>query len=74
MEMNIPKLRGKMAEKGFNITTLSREIGVNRNTLSEYFDHPDRVPYKVIVKLSKLLCDNKDEVVAIFFANNLRKM
>lgn len=35
-EINIPKLRGKMAEKNYTISSLANALGIDRNTLSKY--------------------------------------
>lgn len=69
--VDLPKLRGKMGEKGYNITSLSRKVGVNRNTLSNYFANPATIPYGKIAALAETLCDNRQECVDIFFAVEL---
>ena len=38
--VNAPKIRGKMSEKGYTIASLAQGIGVNRNTLAAYLEHP----------------------------------
>lgn len=72
IKVDVPKLRGKMAEKGYTITSISEEIRVSRNTFSSYLEHPEKMPYNVIVLLAELLCDNYDEAITIFFAHDLR--
>lgn len=71
--VDIPKVRGKMAERGYTITSMSDRIGVNRNTLTTYLENPDKMPYKVISSMADVLCDTADEAAAIFFAPYLRK-
>lgn len=66
--VDIPKLRGKMGEKGYNITSLSQKIGVNRNTMSSYLEHPATIPYGKIAALAEILCDTRQECVDVFFA------
>lgn len=72
IRVDVPKLRGKMAEKGFTITSISERINVNRNTFSGYLEQPEKMPYSVIADLAVILCDNYDEACKIFFALDLR--
>lgn len=72
IRVDVPKLRGKMAEKGFTITSISERINVNRNTFSGYLEQPEKMPYSVIADLALILCDNYDEACRIFFALDLR--
>lgn len=72
IRVDVPKLRGKMAEKGFTITSISDEIGVNRNTFSGYLEHPEKMTYSVIAALAELLCDSYEEACKIFFAQDFR--
>lgn len=71
IRVDVPKLRGKMAEKGFTITSISERINVNRNTFSGYLEQPEKMPYSVIADLAVILCDNYDEACKIFFALDL---
>ena len=43
--INIAKVKGKMGEKGYNISTLANSIEINRNTMAEYMRNPARMPY-----------------------------
>ena len=70
--INIPKVRGKMAEKGFSITSLAKSLEISRNTLSAYLEEPNKIPYITVAKMAALLCDSSDEAASIFFATNLR--
>lgn len=70
--VDVPKLRGKMAEHGYNITSMSESLGVSRNTMSAYLENPEKMPYSVVAKLADILCDTQDEAVRIFFADDLR--
>lgn len=72
IRVDVPKLRGKMAEKGFTITSISDEIRVNRNTFSGYLERPEKMPYSVIAALAELLCDSYEEACKIFFAQDFR--
>ena len=72
--VDVPKVRGKMAEHGYTLTALSAELGINRNTLAAYLEAPGRIPYDVMARMATLLCDsNTAEASAIFFAQDLRK-
>ena len=70
--MDIQKLRGKMAEKNYSITSFARELGVSRNTLSWYLHQPGKIPYEIVCKMAAALCDSADEAMQIFFAAYLR--
>lgn len=70
--VDIPKVRGKMAECGFNLTSMSNRLGINRNTLSAYLDTPSKMPYGIISDMASVLCETVEEATAIFFAPDLR--
>lgn len=70
--VDIPKVRGKMAERGYNLTSMSDRLGINRNTLTAYLEKPSKMPYKIISNMADALCDTADEAAAIFFAPDLR--
>lgn len=65
--IDVPKVRGKMAERGLTITALSERLGINRNTLSSYFENPGKIPYEVVAQMASILCDSKEEASAVFF-------
>ena len=71
--VDVPKVRGKMAERGYTVTSMSDQLGINRNTLATYLEKPSKMPYKVISNMADVLCDTADEAAAIFFAPDLRK-
>lgn len=66
--VDIPKVRGKMAERGFNITSMSKCLGVSRETFANYLKDPGKMPYGVVANMAEMLCDTQDEAVKIFFA------
>ena len=72
--VDVPKVRGKMAEKGYNITSLSDLLGINRNTLTLYLETPGKMPYGVVSKMAEILCDDPNDAISIFFATDLRNM
>ena len=70
--MDVQKLKGKMAEKNYSITSLAQALGISRNTLSSYLNSPGKIPYETIKKMADLLCDSADDAMQIFFAAYLR--
>lgn len=72
VHVDVPRVKGKMAERGFSVTSLANALGVSRNTLSKYLDCPNKIPYSVISNMATLLCDTPEEASCIFFATNLR--
>ena len=64
--VNVPKIRGKMGEKGYTITSLAAKIGVNRNTLAGYLENPTNIPYCKLAMLAEALCDDPIESAHIF--------
>lgn len=73
VSIDVPKVRGKMAERGYTITSLSDRLGINRNTLSAYLESPRKMPYSIVSDMAVALCDTADEAASIFFATDLRK-
>lgn len=73
VHIDVPKVRGKMAERGYTITSLSNELGINRNTLSAYLEAPEKMPYTIISSMAVALCNTANEAASIFFAPDLRK-
>lgn len=69
--VNVPKVRGKMAELGYNNTSFAKALNISRNTLAHYMDDPESIPYGVLHRMADILCDNRTEVMQIFFAENL---
>ena len=69
VHINVNRVYGKMAEKRYTNTSLSKFLGINRNTLASYFKEPQRMPYDV---MASVLCDSPSEAVEIFFDHNLR--
>ena len=69
--INVAKIKGKMAEKGYTNTRLSEVVGVSRNTLANYFSNPNNMPYEMVGKLASILCDSDEEAAGIFFAQKL---
>ena len=71
--VNAPKIRGKMSEKGYTIASLAQGIGVNRNTLAAYLEHPEKIPFGKLLMMADLLCDTPCEAALIFLIGTYAK-
>ncbi|WP_368234183.1 hypothetical protein [Anaerotruncus rubiinfantis] len=69
--VDIPKVKGKMGEKDYTITSLSDELNISRNTLASYLENPKKIPYEIISEMASILCDSPDEARKIFFRSKL---
>lgn len=69
--VDIQKVKGKMGEKNFTITSLANALSINRNTLSTYLEKPKKIPYEVISNMASVLCDSEEEARNIFFTSKL---
>lgn len=72
-QINIGRVKGKIAEKGYNIGTLASVLGVDRNTVAKYMKNPEEMKYRTIVQLAECLCDDYDEAISIFFTKKVTK-
>ena len=72
VRVDIPKVKGKMAERGYTITSMAKTLEISRSTLSAYLESPEKIPYSVISRMADILCDNVSEASSIFFAPDLR--
>lgn len=59
------KLRGLRAERDLNLDEVSKEIGVNRSTISLYEKGKRKLPLKIFLDLLELYNTN----IVIFFQN-----
>lgn len=71
--VNSNLLRGKIAEKGYNIGSLAEEIEVDRDTISNILNGKSKPSYAVMNALYFGLNLNPEEASEIFFSENLRK-
>ncbi len=71
--VDIPKVKGKMSEKGYNITSLAAVVGVNRNTMASYLSNPSTIPQCKLSVMASVLCDTATEATEIFFAEDFRE-
>lgn len=67
-QIDLNRVRGKMGEKGYSITSLAHQLEVSRGTLSAYFKYPGKMPYCVVSNMAQVLCDSPGEAKEIFFA------
>ncbi|MBR4291661.1 MAG: helix-turn-helix transcriptional regulator [Oscillospiraceae bacterium] len=71
--MNIPKLRGAMAEKGYNKATFAAALGIGRDTLTKYMNDPRKIPYGVLQDMAHLLFRGKPEAMTVFMDWDLKQ-
>lgn len=65
--LNILKLKGKIAENGLNITSLAKEIGLNRDTLYRRLANDgEKLTLDDIKKICGVLKINKEDTLDIF--------
>lgn len=72
-QVNVPELRGRMAVKGVNMSKLSDEMKISRNTLTHYFNHPECITYRTMNQIVSTLQLTQSEASQIFLNLNLRK-
>ena len=65
--LNILKLKGRIAENGMNVTSLAREIGMNRDTLYRRLaNEGEKLTLGDIKKICGVLKINKEDTLNIF--------
>ena len=69
--VDVQKVKGKMAEKGYTNPSFAEKIGISRNTLATYLAHPNRIPYDALERIAEALFDDVVEARAILFAQKL---
>lgn len=68
--VNLNKLKGRIIEKGLNITELAEKIGIDRSTLYRKFQNKgDTISIKEANLMVKVLDLTIDEANEIFFNN-----
>ena len=74
MTVNIPMLRGRMVEKGYNVKTLASQIGIDRSTLYRKLQEQGiNLTVGEMHKIIAALNLSKDETACIFLFNNSQK-
>ena len=66
VRVDVPKVKGKMAERGYTITSMAKALKISRSTLSSYLECPEKITYSVIASMADMLCDSTDEAGSIF--------
>lgn len=69
--VNVPRIRGKMAEKQITKSKMADLLGISRQTLGKYLRKPEDMPVMKCYEMGEILCDNKEEFGEIFFAEVL---
>ena len=69
--INVPEWKGKIASLDMSRSAYAKELGIARNTLQTYFDHPDKVPYRIIAQSIEVLNMNYEDAARVFFNNQL---
>lgn len=70
--MDVNKLKGKVVEKGMNMSQLATKIGIDRSTLYRKLkSQGDTLTVKEVNLIVRALGLTKDEAVDIFFTNKI---
>ena len=64
--MNVQKLRGKIVEKGMNVETLAKKIGVNRSSMYRKLNNYN-LTIGEVSKIKEALDLSNEEATDIFF-------
>ena len=70
-QVDVPKLLGRMKERGYTQQSLSDAIEISRETLRNYLNNYATIPYRVLQKMAALLCSDAADAESIFFAPKL---
>lgn len=65
--MNIPKLKGKMAEKEINVESLAVAIDVDRSTMYRKLDAGEKFTIGEAQRIKDFLELSDDDAASIFF-------
>ena len=66
---DVAKLKGKMAEKGFNQLKLAEKVNIDRSTLNRKLKTGEAFTIEEANKIAIALELTKDEAMAIFFTH-----
>lgn len=66
VRVNIPLLKGKIAEKSMNVETLAQKIGVDKGTLYKHLNNGG-FNLREIQNIARELPLTRDEAMEIFF-------
>lgn len=66
--MNVNKLKGKIVEKGMNLSDVANQIGVDRSTLYRKINaQGDNLTVSEVSRIATVLDLSSDEITNIFF-------
>lgn len=65
--MNVPMLKKKITEKGYNVETLAEKIGIDRSTMYRKLNGDISTTVKEAVRIRDALGLTNDEAKSIFF-------
>lgn len=65
--MNVPKLKGKMIEKGYNVDRLAEKMNIDRSSLYRKLNNGEKFTIGEAQKIKNTLGLTKDDASAIFF-------
>lgn len=65
------KIRGKMAENGYTITSLAQKMHISRSTMSKYLSFPGKMPVEKFMEMANILFNEIGELTDIFLPKNL---
>lgn len=68
MEVKVNKLKGKIVEKGMNVETVAKRIGVERSSMYRKLNNFEKITIGEARKLKDVLELSNEEASAIFFA------
>ena len=70
--VNVQKLKGKMVEQGFNISSFAEAIGVDKSTLYRRFDDGGQsFTIGEIERMAEVLVLTSEEIHSIFFTKSV---
>lgn len=64
--MNLPKLKGKIIEKGMNVERLAKEIGSDKSTLYRKLSNFEKITIGEAIRIKKALEMSDTEAMEIF--------
>lgn len=68
--VNIPEFKAEIARNGYNITSLSKKMGMCRETVSRVLNG-ENPTYPFMCKSMEVLKLSKEKAISIFFAERL---
>ncbi len=72
--MNVNRLKGKIVERGINIPTVAKEIGIDRATLYRKLkNNGETLTVSEVNKITEVLDLSAEEATAIFFEDTVAR-